>query len=778
MNGGAAGGEEGAAMEQVERLAAAGDVPALIERLDEKSWRVRRAVVAALAQQGEKAVEALCHVLAARRDTEAQISAAVDALAASSANAEPQLIALSRHASPAVVADAAAALGRRRRASATSRLVELTQHPDDNVAVAAIEALGRLGGRAAVEALVAATQSGNFFRTFPAIDVLGRSGDPRAIEPLSALLNNAFYALEAARALGRTGERAAVIPLAGLLAEGTDGRTRVAAQALADLFLRYEERYGSVEPVELALRQAAPPLAPKRLAQALQGSDEAEQAAIGRVLGAVSGESSAATLSTLLDGAPSVARVAAEGLQRLGRDSEGTLAEALESGDSARRRVILPLVSRSRAVPAVVACLADADVGVKVAACEALARLGDPSAVPALFPLLAEESPRVTQAATEALQALGGPRAQEGALEASRSGSPNVRRAAIRILAYFGWGAAVDALLSASADPDERVRDAAINGLPYIEDPRALQGLLDLARGPDARARGVAMRALGQCGRDLRVQSCLLRGLDDADPWVRYYACQSLGRLGTEIAAEPISRLLQDAAGHVRVAAVEALSHISAQSAGENLMAAARSEDADVRRAALIGLGISRPAGAEQEVLAAARTGDAPTRLVALSALASFHGPEVLRTFEEAAQDGDEALRVAAVSYLAGIVGAEATAALVRLLRAEGGTPREDVLQALAVPTEGRVPGILSALESADDELALLLTSTLGKMRRQEASSALVKIMSVSPPAARRAAASVLAAQGTREAQDALKAAASSDPDSQVRHVCSLLMAR
>ncbi len=765
---------EAQAME-VEQLAARGDIAALIDRLAEPNWGVRRRVVGALAQLGEPAVEALCHVLSSRRESEAQIAAAVDALSASTANAEAQLIELSRHESAAVVADAAQALGRRRRTGATPRLTELTQHVDDNVAVAAIEALGRVGGRAAVDALVASAQSGNFFRTFPAIDVLGRSGDPRAIEPLAALLSSAFYAMEAARALGRTGEKAAVEPLVQLLADGPDARIRVAAIALAELLSRYAERYGLVEPVELAVKQLAPPQAAVRLAQSLQGSDDAEKTAIGRVLAAVSADSSAAALATLLDGAPQVARVAAEGLQRLGRDSEGTLADALAGGDSARRHVILPLLTRSRAVPSVVACLADPDPNVRILACEALLRLGDPSAVPALFPLLGESNPRLTQAATEAIQALGGVAAQEGALEAARSSNANVRRAAIRILAYFGWGNAVDVLLAACGDADERVRDAAINGLPYIEDPRALQGLLDTARKGDARARGMAMRALGQCGRDLRVQSWLLRGLEDTDAWVRYYACQSLGRLGTEVAAEPISALLDDRAGHVRVAAVEALSHIPTQSAGATLLQAAASTDLDVRRAALIGLGICRPPGALKLVLEASSEGDAATRLVALSALASFSGDEVVRTLELAARDADEGLRVAAVSYLAGITGGAATLALVRLLE---GTERSSVLQALTLPTEGRLPGLLTALGSADDELAPVLTATLARMRRPDASSALVKVMSVSPPPARRAAATTLAALGTREALAAVRAAATADADPEVRHICSLLMAR
>src|SRR6185503_11611822 len=103
----------------------------------------------------------------------------------------------------------------------------------------------------------------------------------------------------------------------------------------------------------------------------------------------------------------------------------------------------------------------------------------------------------------------------------------------------------------------------------------------------------------------------LLRGLTDAEPWVRYYACQSLGRLGVETAANAISRLLEDSAGQVRVAAIEALSHLRGEIAFEGLRRAAASTDADVLRAALVGLGISRRPEAEPLLLEALKSADA-----------------------------------------------------------------------------------------------------------------------------------------------------------------------
>ena len=55
------------------------------------------------------------------------------------------------------------------------------------------------------------------------------------------------------------------------------------------------------------------------------------------------------------------------------------------------------------------------------------------------------------------------------------------------------------------------------------------------------------MRALGQLpSADLRVIALPAQGLGDADAWVRYYACQSLGRLGVERGRGAIAALLDD----------------------------------------------------------------------------------------------------------------------------------------------------------------------------------------------------------------------------------------
>jgi HEAT repeat protein len=749
-------------------------VPALIEELTDPSWAVRREVVAALGRLGDTAAPALFAALRDRRDDESRVAAMVDALVASTgAHVDEGAVALATASDPAVVADAAQILGRRRSAFGVPTLAALTRADDDNVAATAIEALGRIGGRAAVDSLIAAAGSGNFFRTFPAIDVLGRSGDPQVVAPLAALLADPRYAHEATRALGRTGEKSAALPLTRLLGRPGDRMARVVALALAELYDRQVERHGVATALDRALGEASSPAVVRHLVQAAAAAGPDEQAAICRVLGALGDGSAAPFLTRLLDAPPPVAGLAAEALKKLGSSAEASLVAALREGDSARRLVLLPLVShRVSAVADVVGCLEDPEPSVRAAACDALARIGDPAAVPGLFALLADPNPRLVHAALNAIQSLGSADTEALTLAAARSADPQVRRAAFRIIAYFGYTAALELLVEAIAGGDDRLRDGALHALPSLDDPRALEALLATVHHPEGHARAAAMRALGQCPSAPLIVAGLQRGLEDGDAWVRYYACQSLGKLAWEPAAGAIAALLQDEAGQNRVAAIEALSHLKSDVALAALHAAAGSDEADMQRAALVGLGMGGRPEALPVLLAAATSPDGPTRLVAVSALAVFDAPAVVPALGRAAVDADEGVRVAALGFLAARPTLAATRTLIDLLRSDAAPTR--ILAALSVPSGARIEGLLAALDGADDDFAPRLVSALARMRHPDAGAALLSALSSPNVAARKAAVMTLGILGTPEAVAALRRAATGDADAEVRRLCAL----
>ncbi len=766
--------EDRARVEHIEHLARAGaqNVEELVAQLDDPSWVVRRAVVSALATVGEPAVQPLVQTLVTRRDREARVAATVDALAASRAPLDARMVDLAKMADPAVICDALQVLGRRRYRDAVPVVASFATHADDNVAVAAIEALGRIGGVETVDALISAVELRHFFRTFPAIDALGRTGDARAVAPLEGLLSDPLYMAEAARALGRTGQESAVAPLAKLLLDRTDVIVRTAAAALAELRERYEARFGESETMTRALAQAVPaPDASARLVDALAGVSATELVAAARVLGWLGDDLAIGRLVDLATMAEPVGSAASDALRRLGPRATEALLAAIREGDSARRLGLLPIVGYAAgSLDDLVLCLSDDDPGVRVAACEALARLGNPAAVGPLFTLLGDRDGRVSHAASAAIQSLGSLESKRLSLEQARSPDPRTRRAAIRIISYFGYPEGLDVLVAAIGEEDEKIREAAIYGIALIDDPKATAALLAHIGHPVARTRAAVMRALGQTEAAPEVVAALRAGLRDSDAWVRYYACQALGRLAVDAATPEIIAALHDESGQVRVAAVESLAHLRDLAAHEALAKAARSADPDMRRAALLGLGIAKRGEAIPVLREAASAPEAATRLVAIGALAELDSPEVVPTLAHATGDPDEGVRNAAIGYLSTRPSADATHALLRnLSRPE---VRDRVLAALSVAADERIDVVLAMLETADADTAPNLVAALARMRRPSSQAAIGTALNMDNVHARRAAAAALGALGTQEAKDAL-ARSAMDPDPDVRRIAA-----
>lgn len=749
-------------------------VPLLLAELAEPVWAVRRAVIDVLAAGDRSVALALCRSLRSERGNEAKISGIVDALSLSKADVEDVLVELTRDENPAVVCDAVQILGRHENERTLPALEALTRHADDNVALAAVEALGRIGGRAAVDSLLQLVASRNFFRTFPAIDVLGRARDARALPVLVELAADPLYAAEAVRALGRLADPAAVAPLVRLLATANESLVRNIALALVAIREQSKRLFGTGAAVERALAVSERKQAlGQQLAQSVKRADPTEQLAIGQVLAWIGDESTIPTLLALLDGPGAVAQVAAASLKQLVGLAESQLLDALRGGSATRRRLLIPILGgRPAAREVLVGCLDDDDATVRALACDALARLSDPTVAPALFELLADPDGRVAHAALGAIQSLGSNETRDLALASSSSSEERVRCAALRIIGYFAYPEGFDALASAVEDPNERVRDAAIAGLPLFEEARAVELLIAAARHQVIRTRTSAIRALGQTSTaDPRVLAELHSAVSDESPWVRYYACQALGKLRDDGATELLAERLNDGSGQVRVAAVEALAHLRNASAFEILSATVGSEDPDLHRAALVALGLSRRPEALPQLFAAMTAEQVATRLVALSALAELGIPEVVPAIARAVDDRDEGVRVAATGFLATRADRAATSELIALIRR---APEDDALiEALGRPAPGRAEVISDALGSADDGLAHALIGSLAHMSSPEALRAIRDALSSKNDAARRASAAALLALQDRESTGLLEQAALKDPDPEVRRICA-----
>lgn len=756
-------------IDRIDQLVALGgdSISELLAAMSDPSWTVRRAAVAALSALGDEAVPALRTWLLDRRTSEHAIAAAVDAFAGSigtTANAAAMTMLAAEK--PAVVADAAVILGRRHALEATALLVAQLDHRDDNVAVAAIEALGALGTPAsAIDALIGVLEERGFFRAFSALQVLARSSDPRTVLPIATLLVDPILGTEAIRALGRTGLASAIAPLTKLLAE--PALVRTVATALAVLTVRAEWSGAHVsDSLQVAITPAL-----EGLIAVLPTAEPSERAAIVTVLGRAGTPTVVPVLAGLLDD-ETVRPLAIEALKTLARTHEVALLEVLDGSDAATLAAVLPLVTSSRDAIRVHALLGDGDGEVRARACEALARLGETSAVPALFEALGDRNPRVALAAAGAIQALHTAETPALTLAALEHGTPDVRRQVLRIIAYLGFAEAFEPVRAATADPDRRIAEVAIAALGASADPRADAALAELASSPEGALRAATMRAWSH--RDsARASSQLEAALADDDAWVRYYACQGLGRLGRTAATPLLLSRLADAMPHVRVAALEALARFETPAAWQALTSAARSSDPDECRAALVGLGQRPRAAAVPILVEAARSGDLATRLIAISGLAVQAGSEAIDELGRAARASDPTLRDAALSLLGERDDREASLALIAV--ALDTAPTDPAHFALSRPSPARIATIGEELQTANEHAASVLSAALARIGDGAATAALFDALTIDNPAARRSAASSLVAMSADGARAAVAKLATEDPDPDVRRFCVAL---
>lgn len=761
-------------IERIDRLVlhGAASVGELIAGLADASWTVRRAVVAGLAALGDDAVDPLCRWLRDNRSSERALAAAVDALSASiGASATPAALALLGDPHPAVVSDAAQILGRRAAIEAAPALAELLEHPDDNVAVSAIEALGAIGGAHAIDALIAVLGRHNFFRTFPALQVLARADDPRVVAALASLLDDDSYRLEAARALGRSGYAQAIRPLSSLLPRAGDAIVRLVALALSDLVAR-AEWHGAGDHVAEVMRDVITPFL-ARFVGALRTADPAERNAITVVMSRIGDAGVVPDLARLLDD-PEVRVAATAAIQHITRHQDDALIAALTSADPAIRAAVLPVVHTLRAAEAVRALVTDDDPETRAKACEALARIGDTSAVPLLFAALGDANPRVGHAAIAAIQSLGAPETAERAIAALRTGAPAVRRYALRIISYMGFTEAFAPVLEATDDPDLRVAELAVGALGMMVDPRVEPAFSRLARDPREPVRAATMRAAGHRGGAgaLRVLGV---GLADEAAWVRYYACQGLGRIGDGATTALVVGRLSDATPHVRIAAIEALGRITTPAAWQALCAAIRSTDLHEQRAALASMALRPRDEALAFLLEGTRSPDCATRLIALSGLARRSEPAALAALAAAASGDDPALLEAALSLLDDRSDPAATAALIELALAMD--LDHPVHLTLSRPDAVRVHAIELRLATADDRAAAILVAALARMGDDLATAALFDALASDNPAVRRVAAGALVGIGAEGARAAVAELARRDQDPEVRRVCTAVSA-
>ncbi len=366
------------------------------------------------------------------------------------------------------------------------------------------------------------------------------------------------------------------------------------------------------------------------------------------------------------------------------------LAERGEVNTRAWAAEVLGQLKHPRAVPALLACLADLHDQVRSRAAGALGKIGDRHAVPELIHLmLGDPVPYVRIQSVRALGAIGDPRALHHLIDSLKDGEWWVRVRVIEALEQLGERA-VEPLLLALEDPDTEVRQRAAMTLERLG---VLDTLLERVGDGDVAAREKLVAA-AQSG----VVEILVAALAHSNPRVRYAVAEILGevphatvaaalierlqqeqaapivaellrslaKLREEKAAEPISRLLGHGNETIRVEAVRALERIPFPNPNELLAAAVRDPQPRVRGGAAVVLGRVGDRNSVPALLELLGDCDAAVRAEAARALGLLRASEAVARLVDAFHDFAPEVQIAAARALGQIGVPDCLETLVR----------------------------------------------------------------------------------------------------------------
>ena len=176
----------------------------------------------------------------------------------------------------------------------------------------------------------------------------------------------------------------------------------------------------------------------------------------------------------------------------------------------------------------------EVEVGVRVAAADALGRTGSPQVTSQLIDRLNDfgEETEVRIAAARAIGSLRDSRAVPALIGLVGDADPRIRQWVVSALGRIGDARAVEPLIAALNDDEPSVRGWAALALARFRDPRILAPLMKAAKDSDAQVRAKAVLALRVASGNPQVKAVLQEAANDPDPEVQKKAKQVLGANG------------------------------------------------------------------------------------------------------------------------------------------------------------------------------------------------------------------------------------------------------
>jgi HEAT repeat protein len=756
----------------------------LADAMADQDWRVRRAAVRALAsRRDESLVDAIVAALRDGHRDFSLLSSALQLLTLTGVDSTDALVRLMQDPDVDLRIQAALALGSQRRPAAVDALIRALDDPDANVRFHTIESLARLAPLNAIDRLAQVAESGDFYLAFPAIEALVRIGDPVVLPRLAPLLNDPVLGSTAAAALGAMGDEDAVCALVDAIAASPTPTTTL-VEALVQIHSRYQASFAGGTQIEDLVRSRLPQAGVEKILDAINRSSTPAVRALVVILGWLQDPGIPRALTRLL-GSADVRHDVIEAFVRVGSSAVTLLIEQLRSDDSETQRsaiVALGRIGDRRAVPGLLALLEERTRPLWVPVVSALARLGDARSFEPLLQLIGDPDVAVRQAAVGALNSVGHPEMVARVCALLDDPSPLLRESAVKIAGYFGYAECLEGMLDRCADREEAVRAAALEHLPYFDDPRTLGVLTDAIAHGTPRARAAAAKALGVvAGTDAR--TLLELALRDEEPWVRYFAAISLGRLGLPATLQPLARVAEhDSAPHVRVAAIEAIGSIGGDDAIGILRPLAE-DTSDSGLAAIRVLGNAHSEGVIATLREAVRSTHVARRLAAVDALARCGIEEAVEPLQWAASaDEDPSVVSAAFEALAAIAnqntGGSRAAVRAALKSVTDPARRADALAVLGRLAPSAIPLVAESLIEDDPHLRRGVVEVLGRLTHPAASACLQKALSDADAVVRRDAVRALSRFGTRGLARRFSAMAEHDASPAVREAAAAALSR
>ena len=512
-------------------------------------------------------------------------------------------------------------------------------------------AIARMPGDEAVRALVGALANAEPAARVAIVDALGQRKDSETADILAKAAHDAdkSVAQAAITALGLVGTPPATSALISLLAEDPGTVEPALVDAAEQLVADEATLERGLETYQQLETPAAKAAAMKAIAPRLYGTSGLDMIAQG-----------------LNEEERIVRTAAADALRGLPENALTAFADKL-AGLQPAAQIMVVSVFVDRAVPEACAAVAElvksADADVRLAAIEALGRIGDEdSSVPLLAQMAAGDDAEAAKAARKSLALINGPAIDNAFVKLLQSDDAKIKTEAISALADRNAQQLVPEILKVAADPNEKLRQDAFKTLAKLgraEDVPALVGLLvkETADGPRAQAESaivaVARKAKDPARATVAALDAFAATKDNAA--VRAGLVRVLGKLGDNSALDALRADLNSPDAQLQEASVRALMEWPTAAPAEDLANVAASGASDtVKKLALRGylrlVGLAtdqhvekRVAMYEKGLALASEPGEKVMALAGLAECPSTAAHDVIKRYENDATVGAEA---------------------------------------------------------------------------------------------------------------------------------------